>query len=59
MEGVHGYGISEQVKTDNGVEFTNRYTSCRRVQSAPATFLVAGSLGLHQNFHSSKLARFA
>jgi hypothetical protein len=30
------YGIPEPVQTDNGVEFTNRYTSCPHVErSAP------------------------
>jgi transposase InsO family protein len=32
------YGIPERVQTDNGVEFTNRYTSRRRVQSGPGTY---------------------
>lgn len=32
------YGIPEQVQTDNGVEFTNRYTSRRRVQSGHGTY---------------------
>lgn len=35
---IAAYGKPEQVQTDNGVEFTNRYTSRRRVQSGQGTF---------------------
>lgn len=42
------YGIPEQVQTDNGVEFTNRYTSRRRVTSGP------GSYALFEQFLNSQ-----
>jgi hypothetical protein len=61
MEGVHSYGIPEQVKTDNGVECTHRFPAGRRTQSSsgtcalfaqflydrsfPSPALIAGSLG--------------
>jgi hypothetical protein len=32
------YGIPEPMQTHKGVEFTSRYTSCRRVQSGAETF---------------------
>jgi hypothetical protein len=35
MVRVHSYGIPELVQTDNGAEFTQRFPSCRRLQSAP------------------------
>ncbi len=35
---IAAYGKPEQVQTDNGVEFTNRYTSRRRVTSGQGTY---------------------
>jgi transposase InsO family protein len=50
------YGKPEQVQTDNGVEFTNRYTSRRRVQSGYGTFALFEQF-LYSNAINHKLIR--